>query len=146
MIQPQQNRGHISWDSIQKLISNQSSTWWRHQMEKFSALLALCAGNSPVTGEFPAQRPVTRGFDFYFVCAWTDGWVNNRDTGDLRCHCVHYDVTVMTYPPFWSISVCLGTMNHITITLHKNTMYYLLQTEYIKLYIIRTYIPQCTIL
>ena len=37
--------------------------WWRHQMEKISALLAICAGNSPVTGEFPAQRPVTRSFD-----------------------------------------------------------------------------------
>ena len=35
-------------------------TWWRHQMETFTALLAICAGNSPVTGEFPAQRPVTR--------------------------------------------------------------------------------------
>ena len=31
-----------------------------------SALLALCAGNSPVTGEFPAQRPVTRSFDIFF--------------------------------------------------------------------------------
>ena len=41
-------------------------TWWRHQMETFSALLALCAGNSPVPGEFPTQRPVTRGFDVYF--------------------------------------------------------------------------------
>ena len=42
------------------------STWWRHQMETFSALLALCAGNSPVPGEFPTQRPVTRSFDVYF--------------------------------------------------------------------------------
>ena len=41
-------------------------TWWRHQMETFSALLALCAGNSPVTGEFPAQRPVTQSFDVFF--------------------------------------------------------------------------------
>ena len=40
--------------------------WWRHQMETFSALLAICAGNSPVTGEFPAQRPVTRSFDVFF--------------------------------------------------------------------------------
>ena len=40
--------------------------WWRHQMKTFSALLALCAGNSPVTGEFPAQRPVMRGFDVFF--------------------------------------------------------------------------------
>ena len=40
--------------------------WWRHQMETFSALLAICAGNSPVSGEFPAQRPVTRSFDIFF--------------------------------------------------------------------------------
>ena len=41
-------------------------TWWRHQMETFSALLAICAGNSPVTGDFPAQRPVTRSFGVLF--------------------------------------------------------------------------------
>ena len=35
-------------------------------MEAFSTLLALCAGNSPVTGEFPSQRPVTRNFDDVF--------------------------------------------------------------------------------
>ena len=35
-------------------------------MESVSALLAICAGNSPVPGEFPAQRPVTRGFDVFF--------------------------------------------------------------------------------
>ena len=40
--------------------------WWRHQMETFSALLAICAGNSPATGEFPAQWPVTRRFDVVF--------------------------------------------------------------------------------
>ena len=41
-------------------------TWWRHQMEPFSALLGLCEGNSPVSGEFPTQRPVTRSFDVFF--------------------------------------------------------------------------------
>ena len=35
-------------------------------METFSALLAISAGNSPVPGEFPAQRPVTRSFDVFF--------------------------------------------------------------------------------
>ena len=35
-------------------------------METFSALLAICAGNSPVPGEFTAQRPVTRSFDVFF--------------------------------------------------------------------------------
>ena len=45
---------------------SQNISWWRHQMELFSALLALCAGNSPVIGEFPSQRPVTRSFDAFF--------------------------------------------------------------------------------
>ena len=40
-------------------------SWWRQEMETFSALLALCAGNSRVAGEFPAQRPVTRSFDVF---------------------------------------------------------------------------------
>ena len=35
-------------------------------METFSVLLAICAGNSPVTGEFPAQRPVTQSFNVFF--------------------------------------------------------------------------------
>ena len=42
-------------------------------METFSALLAICAENSPVVGEFPAQRPVTRSFDVFF-----DLRLNNR--------------------------------------------------------------------
>ena len=44
----------------------QGITWWCHQMEKFSAVLALCVGNSPVTGEFPSPRPVTRRSHVFF--------------------------------------------------------------------------------
>ena len=47
-------------------MSYRRFSWWRHQMETFSALLALCAGNSPFSGEFPTQRPVTRSFDVFF--------------------------------------------------------------------------------
>ena len=43
-----------------------TQAWWRHQMETFSAQLAICAGNSPVPGEFPAQRPVKQSFDVFF--------------------------------------------------------------------------------
>ena len=48
------------------MTSRPSRAWWRHQMEIFSELLVFCAGNSPVTGEFPAQRPVTRTFCVFF--------------------------------------------------------------------------------
>ena len=66
-------------------------------MENFSVLLAICAGNSLVPGEFPAQRPVTRSFDvfFYQICVWINGRENNREAGDLRRHHAHYDVIVM---------------------------------------------------
>ena len=71
---------HTSWCSgflglqfsILNRINRQRSfqksmlTWWCHQMETFSALLALCAGNSPVTGEFPSQRPMTQSFALFF--------------------------------------------------------------------------------
>ena len=62
-------------------------------MRTFSALLAPCEGNPPVTSEFPSQRPVTRMFPL--VCAWANGQTNNRDAGDLRRHRNHYGVTVL---------------------------------------------------
>ena len=58
----------ISCQPFETLWSDQGQRipWWRHQMETFSALLAFCAENSPVTGEFPSQRPVTRSFHVFF--------------------------------------------------------------------------------
>ena len=56
------------------------ATWWRHQMETISALLAICVGNSPVPGEFLAQRPVTRSFDVFF-----DQRLNKRLSKQPRC-------------------------------------------------------------
>ena len=64
-------------------------------METFSTLLAICAENSPVTGEFLAQRPVTRSFEVFFDLRLINGWVNNGEAGDLRRHRAHYDVIVM---------------------------------------------------
>ena len=54
-------------------------SWWRHQMETLSASLAICAGNSWFT----------------LICARINGWVNNREAGDLRRRCTHYDAIVM---------------------------------------------------
>ena len=64
-------------------------------METFSALLAICAGNSPASGEFPAQRPVTRSFDVFYDLRRNKRLSNNRKAGDLRRFRSHYDVIVM---------------------------------------------------
>ena len=66
--------------------------WWSHQMETFSALLALFAGYSPVTGEFPPQRPVSRGFMFSLIDLRLNKWFSKQSTR----YRAHYDVTVMT--------------------------------------------------
>ena len=99
---------------------NRLLSWWRYQMETFSTLLVICAGNSPILGEFPAQRPVARrrywpfvqgihrspvnsphkgqwrgALVFSVICVWINGWVNNREASDLRRYRAHYDVIVM---------------------------------------------------
>ena len=63
--------------------------WRCHQIETFSALLALYAGNSPHKGLW------RKALMFTLICAWINRWVNNREAGDLRRHRAHYDVIVM---------------------------------------------------
>ena len=61
-------------------------SWWRHQMETFSALLSICAENSPVPGEFPSQRPVTRSFDVFFL---SNGFIKSRSATISRRNLYH---------------------------------------------------------
>ena len=72
--------------------------WWHHQMETFSALLAICAGNSPVNSAHKGQWH--GDVMFSLICVWINGWVNNGEPGDLRRHGAHYNVTVMTTQRF----------------------------------------------
>ena len=72
--------------------------WWRHQMETFSALLAICAGNSPVPGEFPHKDQWRWALKFSLIWVWINGWVNIREAGDLRRNQAHYDAIVMFNP------------------------------------------------
>ena len=83
---------------------------WRHQMETFSALLALCTGNSPVPGEFPTRRPVTRSFDVFFDLrlnkwlskqAW--GWWSETLSCPLWRHCNEKQMFI-----------CIATTCHIS--------------------------------
>ena len=74
--------------------------WWRHQMETFSALLALCEGNHRSLADSPyKKKPVMRSFDVFFDLRLNKRWTDNRDSSDyytpsrsLWHHC-----NVMTY-------------------------------------------------
>ena len=82
-------------------------------METFSAILAFCAGNSPVTGEFLAQRPVTRSFGVFF-----DLRLNKCLSKQWRRwwrHLAHYDVIVMKCRIVIQISQICVPEGHIHI-------------------------------
>ena len=81
--------------SSELALLTSSKLWWRHQMETLSALLAFCAGNSPVTGEFPEQRSMTRSLDVFFNLRRNQLLSKQWRTGDLGRHRAHYDVIVM---------------------------------------------------
>ena len=76
-----------NWDPVK--------TWWRHQMEAFSALLALCAGNSPAPVNSPHKGQWRGALMFSLTCAPINDWVNNREAGDLRRRRGHCDAIVM---------------------------------------------------
>ena len=69
--------------------------WRRHQMETFSALLALCAGNSPFPVNSPHKGQWRGALMFSLIYARINDWVKKREAGDLRRHRGHYDVSVM---------------------------------------------------
>ena len=101
------------WNLYGEALKNRL-TWWRHQMETFSALLAICAGNSPVTGEFPHKGQWRGALVFPLICAWINDWVNNGVAGDLRRHRAHYDITVMNsslQASLKEITICLYSEN-----------------------------------
>ena len=82
-----------NWDNKERNEENWY-TRWRHQMETFPALLAICAGNSPVTGDFPVQKPVTRSFDVFFdlrlnkqLSKQSWGWWFETSSRSLWRHC-----------------------------------------------------------
>ena len=83
--------------------------WWRHQMETFSALLALCAGNSPVPVDSPHKGQWRGALMFSLIYAWINDWVNNREAGDLRRQRGHCDVIVMQWAP--AVHSCLKMFN-----------------------------------
>ena len=100
---------------------------WRHQMETFSGLLAICTGNSPGTGEFPAQRPVTRSFGVFFDLRlnkrlnnyWRGWWFETQSRSLWR----HHNVMMGWYRLFlhdrpWISPWIKSISNELDITCH----------------------------
>ena len=107
-------------------------------METFSALLALCAGNSPVPVNSPHKGQWRGALMSSFICIWINDWVNNREASDLRRQRGHYDVNVMVAlfvswsRPWWVVkhaSVLSGG-----ILFNTYSLFILAPSHYLSLY------------
>ena len=106
--------------------------WWRHQMETIPALLAICAGNSPVSGEFPAQRPVTRSFDVFFdlrpnkrLRKQSCGWWFETLSRPLWRHCNVYQHWLLTNYNTRTVFMILRVSRNLLIWYIMLTMIYI---------------------
>ena len=109
------------------LIFTRHTAWWRH--EKFPALLTIYAGNSPVPGEFPAQRSVTRSFDVFFYLrlnirrskqSW--GWWFETPSGSLWRHSNGCEENPK--PDFWCVWFTYSMMTSWNGNIKGNSIVY----------------------
>ena len=108
-----------------------NAPWWRHKMETFSALLAICAGKITGPGVFPAQRPVTRSFDVFFdLClnkglrkpSW--GWWFETLSRPLWRHCNAFLVIGYTGVPwFWHCDFVTSAFSGSSDNPHCSTVW-----------------------
>ena len=83
------------------VIYHDDVTKWKHFPRYWPFVRGIHRSpvNSPHKGQWRGALM------FSLICAWTNGWVNNRDAGDLRRYCAHYDVIVIYFSRpvmFWS--------------------------------------------
>ena len=74
---------------------NLCSTWWCHQIETFFALLPFVREVHRPPVNYPHKGQWRGALIFHLICVCINGWVHNREAGDLRRHRAHYDVILM---------------------------------------------------
>ena len=86
---------HHVFASELKWATVTGQAWWRHQWIHFPRYWSFVRGihrsplNSPHKGQWRGALM------FSLICVWINGWVNNREAGDLKRYHAHYDVIVM---------------------------------------------------
>ena len=110
-----------NWGFPLKLRLHDDVIKWKH----FSALLAICAGNSPVPGEFPTQRPVTRSFDVFFDLRpnkrlskqWWGWWFETQSCPLWR----HYNGEASYYDKMYAM-LLTSTINTVMVNMKSSMM------------------------
>ena len=84
---------------VNSMACNDMMTWSDGNI--FRVTGHLC-GEFTGPGEFPHKGQWSGALMISLICVWINGWVNNREAGDLRRYLAHYDVIVMTSAHFLS--------------------------------------------
>ena len=94
-------------------------------METFSVLLAICVGNSPVTGEFPAKRPVTQSFDVFFDLRLNKrlskqwwGWWYETSSRPLWRHLDENMLTAVSDFFYCGYTICHYSIHFFSLAIH----------------------------
>ena len=97
------------------ILSHDDVIKWKHFPHHWPFVRGIHRGlvNSPHKNQWRVALM------FSLICAWIDGWVNNREAGDLRRYRAHHDVTVMSSRHFmrmqWQQSyhdICKNVYDH----------------------------------
>ena len=136
-----QTRSRPDEHGLSREVGMRHISCWRNQMETFSALLTLSVGKSPVSGEFPSQRPVTRSFDVSFylcLCKQSWSWWFETPSRSLWRHCnisnclysapqCSADFTIHPFNEIWNIKISWSTMALVITYCLAAPSYYLNQ-------------------
>ena len=70
--------------------------WLKYMMTSSNGNILRITG-SEFTGHRWIPRTKASDAELCFLCVWINGWVNNREAGDLKRHRAHYDISVMNW-------------------------------------------------
>ena len=123
----------LTYETLLKIHKSQGANehLFQHMMTSSNGNIFRVTG--PLCGEFTGHRWQWRGtLMFSLICVWINGWVNNREAGDLRRHCAHYDVTVINFEQhflklFNTFEPIL--IHYATKILHKTTWFWNILTH-----------------
>ena len=82
----------VIWDAMMLLWCHDDVIKWKHFRRYWPFVQGIhwSPVNSPHKGQWCGSLM------FSLICVWINGWVNNREAGDLRCYHAHYDFTAMS--------------------------------------------------
>ena len=116
------NCGLVTWHIVNwtnAWIGTIPEPWWRHQ--HFSRYWPFVRGIHRSTVNPPHKGQWRGALMFSLICVRINDWVNNREAGDLRCHCTHYDVIVM---PTKTLMHMLPGLNHSMPSIKQHSVKY----------------------